>query len=62
MVEQNFFFHSAIIIICDIKSGTNDTIEVTIVSTIDCLQIGNLFSFNYINYLILLNAFIFTVM
>jgi jagged-1 len=33
MVEQEFFSHSAIIIICDIKSGTNDTIEVTIVST-----------------------------
>lgn len=33
MVEQKFFFHSAILIICDIKSGTNDTIEVTIVST-----------------------------
>lgn len=41
MLEQKVFFHSAIIIICDIKSGTNDTIEVTIVSTADCLQIGN---------------------
>jgi hypothetical protein len=32
MVEQNVFFHSTIILICDIKSGTSDTIEVTIVS------------------------------
>lgn len=34
MVEQKLFSHSAIILICDIKSGTNDTIEVTVVSTI----------------------------
>lgn len=32
MIEKNFHSPSAIIIICDIKTGTNDTIEVTIVS------------------------------
>jgi hypothetical protein len=33
MLEQKLFSHSAaIILICDIKSGTNDTIEVTVVS------------------------------
>jgi jagged-1 len=32
MIERNFHSPSAIIIICDIKTGTNDTIEVTIVS------------------------------
>lgn len=32
MLEEKHFFQSLIIIICDIKSGTNDTIEVTIVS------------------------------
>jgi hypothetical protein len=32
MVEQKLFSHSTIILICDIKSGTNDTIEVTVVS------------------------------
>jgi jagged-like protein len=32
LLEQKLFSHSAIILICDIKSGTNDTIEVTVVS------------------------------
>lgn len=32
IVEQKLFSHSTIILICDIKSGTNDTIEVTVVS------------------------------
>lgn len=32
MLEQKLFPHSAIILICDIKSGTNDTIEVTVSS------------------------------
>lgn len=35
MVEQKLFSHSTIILICDIKSGTNDTIEVTVVSKAD---------------------------
>lgn len=35
MVEQRLFSHSAIVLICDIKSGTNDTIEVTVVSKAD---------------------------
>lgn len=34
MVEQKLFSHSTIILICDIKSGTNDTIEVTVVSVL----------------------------
>jgi jagged-1 len=34
MLEQKIFSHSTIILICDIKSGTNDTIEVTVVSYI----------------------------
>lgn len=51
MVEQRIFFHSAIIIICDIKSGSNDTIEVTIVSK---SQLGKsaISSSNYLNNLI----------
>ena len=32
VVEQKLFSHSTIILICDIKTGTNDTIEVTVVS------------------------------
>jgi hypothetical protein len=32
MIEKNFQSTSAIVIICDMKKGTNDTIEVTIVS------------------------------
>lgn len=32
MIEENFHSPSAIVIICDIKTGTNDTIEVTLVS------------------------------
>lgn len=32
MIEKNFHSPSAIVIICDIKTGTNDTIEVTLVS------------------------------
>lgn len=32
MLEKNYHSPSAIVIICDIKNGTNDTIEVTLVS------------------------------
>lgn len=32
MLEEGIYVHSTIVIICDIKTGTNDTIEVTIVS------------------------------
>lgn len=35
MLKQKLFSHSTIILICDIKSGTNDTIEVTVVSKSD---------------------------
>jgi len=35
MLEQKMFVQSTIIIICDIKTGTNDTIEVTMVSIDD---------------------------
>lgn len=48
MLEKRHFFASFLIIICDIKSGTNDTIEVTIVSTmILCNNLYHITSFHF---------------